>query len=410
MRNSRTLGLMTEGNKEGNSGSESAQDPRQPKKRTRIVRNFPASLFADAEGFAKDVYRVGAGQKIRRLTLLEELGKSPTSSAARQAITNSSKYGLTSGSYNAEWIELTDKGRKVASESTSPRERERARIECAILEVAPFKGVYEQLIEAKLPAKSVLVDQIKEFDVSGESAEEAVDTFVVNMREVGLLKTIAGAERIISVNMRLDELPSSSSAVLDGITPEVPPAATTEGGTVNQIITSDRADYETTAFYVSPIGQDASDERKHADLFSASIVEPALADSKLKLVRADQIDSPGVITRQILDYILHSRLVVVDLSFHNPNVFYELAIRHLMRKPIVQIMRSRDRVPFDINQSRTIMIDDTDIYSLVPQLPVYIAQISAQVRQALENPDAVDNPISIYYPNLTAQVQSAGVS
>ncbi len=85
-------------------------------------------------------------------------------------------------------------------------------------------------------------------------------------------------------------------------------------------------------------------------------------------------------------------------------MFYELAIRHMMRKPIVQIMRSRDRIPFDINQSRTIKIDDDDIYSFVPKLPVYVATVSAQIRQALDNSDAVDNPISIYFPKLRAVV------
>ncbi|MDC0738883.1 hypothetical protein N6L24_11390 [Cognatishimia sp. SS12] len=377
-----------------------------PKRKTRTVRNFPASTFSEALKFAKEVFRVGAGQKIRRLTLLQELGKSPTSSTARQAITNSSKYGLTTGSYNAEWIELTELGLKSTSDRTLARERERAKIEASVLQIAPFKGVYESLIEAKLPANSVLIDKIKEFDVADEAASEAVETLIVNLRDVGLLKTIAGAERIISVDMRLDELPSTAADVSSVNEKGLQDAPQVSLGN-HSIITSDRADYETTAFYVSPIGAEGSDTRKHADLFASSIVEPALETSKLRLVRADQIDTPGVITRQILDYIIHSRLVVADLSFHNPNVFYELAIRHLMRKPTVQIMRSRESVPFDINQSRTIMIDDSDIYTLVPQIPVYINQISAQVRQALENPDAVDNPISIYYPNLVSQIVQA---
>jgi hypothetical protein len=59
--------------------------------------------------------------------------------------------------------------------------------------------------------------------------------------------------------------------------------------------------------------------------------------------------------------------VIADLSFHNPNVFYELALRHAVRKPIVQISRTADRLPFDIGQFRTIVVDTTDIYSLVPR-------------------------------------------
>ena len=381
-------------------------EPKAPKKttrRTRTTRNFPASTFAEALSFANSVFDVGSGQAVKRLTLFDEIGRSPDSSASRMAITNSSKYGLTKGGYQAESIELTSLALRIFGERNSARDKQKAKIEAAISSIPPFEGVYQAMVGNKLPATSVLIDRIKEFDVGEETASEAVDTLIVNLRDVGLLKTLSGAERIVSIDTLLDELPSGTPVQPMEANPTIFDSANGPGK-IHPVITADRADYETTAFYVSPIGSDDSDERKHADLFAASIVEPALVDSKLRLVRADQIDSPGVITRQVLDYIINSRLVVVDLSFHNPNVFYELAIRHLMRKPIVQLMRSRERVPFDINQSRTIMIDDRDIYSLVPQLPVYVAQISAQVRQALENPDAVDNPISIYYPNLTAQL------
>lgn len=377
----------------------------EPKaKRARTIRNFPATTFSEALKFADNLMAFGSGQPIRRLTLLDEIGWSPTSSGARMAITNSSKYGLTKGSYTADFVELTDLGRKCVSDASTPRERARARMEAAIISIPPFNGVYEAFVESKLPAKSVLIDKIKEFDVGADAAEEAVDTFIVNLRDVGLLKTLSGAERIISVDMSLDELPSraeQSKQANEPIVSKLHPSPFVR----QAVITHGQAQFETTAFYVTPIGEDGSDQRKHTDLFSNSIVEPALQQSKLNLVRADRIDSPGIITRQILDYIINSRLVIADLSFHNPNVFYELAIRHLMRKPTVQIMRSRDKVPFDINQGRTIMIDDTDIYSLVPQIPVYVSTISAQVRQALESPDTVDNPISVYFPNLVASLQ-----
>jgi hypothetical protein len=137
-------------------------------------------------------------------------------------------------------------------------------------------------------------------------------------------------------------------------------------------------------------------------LFLGSIVEPAVEPFKLSVVRADGIDRPGVITKQIIEYLLRSRLVIVDLSHHNPNVFYELAIRHMMRLPVVQIIRSADKVPFDINQMRTVTIDDSDVYSLVPKIEAYRSEISSQIRRALDDPEAVDNPITTYYPGLKA--------
>jgi hypothetical protein len=101
-----------------------------------------------------------------------------------------------------------------------------------------------------------------------------------------------------------------------------------------------------------------------------------------------------------MEFILRSRLVIADLSFHNPNVFYELALRHAVRLPIVQIVRKADNVPFDINQMRTIQIDNTDLYSFVPKIEVYKSEIAAQARRALEAGQEADTPISIYFPNL----------
>lgn len=52
-----------------------------------------------------------------------------------------------------------------------------------------------------------------------------------------------------------------------------------------------------------------------------SIIEPALDELGIKVVRADKIEAAGIITAQIIEYIVKSKIVVADLSFHNPNVF-----------------------------------------------------------------------------------------
>lgn len=169
-------------------------------------------------------------------------------------------------------------------------------------------------------------------------------------------------------------------------------------------MTSEHAQFESTCFYIAPIGDEGSEPRKHSDLFLGSIVEPALEQFQLKVIRADAIDKPGIITRQIIDYIMRSRLVIADLSFHNPNVFYELALRHAVKLPIVQLIRTVDRVPFDVGQMRTIQIDTTDIYSLVPRIDSYRAEVSSQVRRALEADHIVDTPISTYFPNMTVNL------
>lgn len=365
---------------------------KKPRKK-RAVRPFPACSFKEALEFASSIFEYGSGQAVRRLSLFDHLGKSPDSSTSRMLITNSGKYGLTKGGYQAEHIELTSEGIRAVDDELPQREVYKARIKLGIQDIEPFFKLFEKFSGNKLPAKTALIDAIKEFEVDESFADEAVDTFIVNLRDLNLLQTLSGSERIVTIEHLLDSLPATSS----GIKSEFSPPDTNKQG---QMITQEQANFENTCFYITPIGEEDSEFRKHADLFLGSIVEPALEESfGLKVVRADTIDKPGVITRQIIDYIMRSRLVVADLSFHNPNVFYELAIRHAARLPVVQIIRKADKIPFDLNQVRTISIDTTDIYSLVPKINIYKSEIANQARRVLEDPDAVDNPITTYYPS-----------
>lgn len=363
-------------------------------KKKRSQRPFPACSFEEALTFAKSILEYGSGQPVRRLSLFDHLQKSPDSGTSRQLITNSGKYGLTKGSYAAEQLELTPDGAKAVDEELSPRELARARIKLAIEDIEPFKKLYDQFSGNKLPARAALIDAIRAFEVSDEMSEEAVDTFIVNLRFVGLLQTLSGAERIVTVSHYLDTLPATPRT--DVAPSHSTPTHHPKGGTA--IVTAEHAQFDTACFYVTPIGEEGSEQRKHSDLFLGSIVEPALEQFGLKVIRADGIDKPGTITRQIIDYLLRSRLVIVDLSFQNPNVFYELAIRHAARLPVVQIIRANDRVPFDVQQIRTIRIDTSDIYTLVPRIDTYRSEIASQVRRALEDPDSVDNPITTFYP------------
>ena len=83
-----------------------------------------------------------------------------------------------------------------------------------------------------------------------------------------------------------------------------------------------------------------------------------------------------MITSQVLEYLKKSKLAIADLSYLNPNVFYEVALRHALRLPVVQLIRKADRLPFDVNQTRTITIDTTDIYSLIPKIQTYRSEIA----------------------------------
>jgi len=147
-----------------------------------------------------------------------------------------------------------------------------------------------------------------------------------------------------------------------------------------------------SCFVVSPIGEQGSDTRRCADQVLKHIITPAVKECGFAdPVRADTLAEPGMITSQIIQRILDDDLVVADLTERNPNVFYELAIRHAIRKPLIQLIRKGETIPFDVAGMRTIQFDIQDLDSVEESKAEMVQQIAS-----LEKPDAtIESPISI---------------
>ena len=141
-----------------------------------------------------------------------------------------------------------------------PRERMRARIKLAVEGIPVFKQLYDRFVGNKLPAKAALIDAAKQADLIQDAAEEAADTFIVNLRIVGLLQTLSGAERIVSIDHYIDTLPGSNPTILEPGTP-IPIKKD------QSLSVPDASQLKSICFYITPIGAEGSEERRHSDLF-----------------------------------------------------------------------------------------------------------------------------------------------
>jgi hypothetical protein len=120
-----------------------------------------------------------------------------------------------------------------------------------------------------------------------------------------------------------------------------------------------------TCFVASVIGADKSDRRIHADAVLRHIIKPVCKVLKMQTpIRADDISESGNIGNQVVQRIINDDLMIIDMSWLNPNVFYEMALRHCVRKPYVHLMRSTEDIPFDVAPQRTVGFDLTNLDSV----------------------------------------------
>jgi hypothetical protein len=96
-------------------------------------------------------------------------------------------------------------------------------------------------------------------------------------------------------------------------------------------------------------------EKINFDSVYTDFIRPALEEEGFEVFRADEELSAGNIRADMFQELLLADLVVVDLSIDNPNVWYELGIRHALRaRGVVQIKCKRDYMPFDVYTDRTL--------------------------------------------------------
>lgn len=154
--------------------------------------------------------------------------------------------------------------------------------------------------------------------------------------------------------------------------------------------TPENANITESCFIIVPIGANNSSTRRRTDGIIEAAIKPVLEKYNFIPVPAHQIADTGSITHGIIEHILEDRLVIADITELNPNVMYELAVRHCAAKPIITIAEEGTKLPFDIADQRTVFYinDAQGIIDLQDQLDKIINSLSLKL-----DSDDIDNPI-----------------
>ena len=115
-------------------------------------------------------------------------------------------------------------------------------------------------------------------------------------------------------------------------------------------------------FVLMPFGKKSDDSGRAIDFDQIynSIIGPGIQQADLEPIRADEEVVGGFIHKPMFERLMLCDYAVADLTTANPNVFYELGIRHGIRPHSTVLLFAKGmRLPFDVAPLRALpyMID-----------------------------------------------------
>jgi len=127
-------------------------------------------------------------------------------------------------------------------------------------------------------------------------------------------------------------------------------------------------------------------------------IEPAIRDADIDPIRADAERTGGFIHTAMFERLLLSDFALADLTTANPNVFYELGVRHAVRpSTTVTIFAKHHSLPFDVALLRALpyAMGDDNRFGLdeAAALRAALAQRLREVRSISHTTLPVDSPL-----------------
>ena len=137
------------------------------------------------------------------------------------------------------------------------------------------------------------------------------------------------------------------------------------------------------------------------DKIDKLLIQPALARNNLDGVTTEVMAQAGNIRLDMFQMLVAYDLVIADISVDNANVFYELGIRHGLRRKGSILLRFSDTgkdVPFDLKTDRYIAYDRETPGVAVGRLAASIKETIGAIRSSERKPDS---PVFLLLPELT---------
>ena len=114
-----------------------------------------------------------------------------------------------------------------------------------------------------------------------------------------------------------------------------------------------------TCFVIMPISDHPDYTQGHFKRVYEYIIKPACHRAGYEAIRADDTVKANDIVSDIIKKIIDSDMAICDMSSRNPNVFYELGLRHAFNLKTTLIKDKKTSRAFDIAGLRSVEYDES---------------------------------------------------
>jgi hypothetical protein len=336
----------------------------------KLERPFPRASISEAIRIPLSLKEYNGGNpwppsEIRRV-VDASIGNAWVKSNQFYYLTTASRdFGFTEGTVNTNLVALSELGKSFAYAGSKDIELDALR--SAFFKVEIFSKVFTHYGSGTLPEKKYVTNTLEStFGLDPDLHDEFLALFRENVQ---FLQMKEGGERTTPLSAGATGFGSSPPSKILSPAPgsDLLVVAEPEGGS------------KLTLFVAIPFGEKTDQFPKgfFQEVLSA-LIGPAGAAAGFRVVTANRTGT-DVIQSTIVNGVLDSDLVLVDLTEHNPNVLFELGLRMAADKPVALVRAGGTGKIFDVDNMLRVFDYSKNLWSssLSGDLPNLTAHIRA---------------------------------
>jgi len=143
----------------------------------------------------------------------------------------------------------------------------------------------------------------------------------------------------------------------------------------------------------------ACTEEEWTDIFDA-VIKPAVEGAGLGYSCRRSEATTGNVINKIVDALYRADVVIADLTDRNPNVFYELGVRHTLKNRTMMIAQRRNDIPSDLHGYASHVYK----WKTSGDKAALTRKLRALLRHIEDDTDRSDNPVSDFLDDRSIKV------